>query len=371
MPKLLARYNNALDTQALSADREQEKAVHSLQRLLCEVKGQARTSFLSFLTKKKADVKGVYLYGGVGRGKSMLMDLFFAELPQDVLSRRVHFHQFMIETHDWLHSRRGKDMDDLLPAYAKYVAEQVDVLCFDEFHVNDVADAMILGRLFTHLFDRGLVLVATSNWSPARLYEGGLQRDLFLPFIALLQERMEVVHLDSQTDYREQGAEDTTCIYFTPDDKKTQRAINSLFESFLAGQKATKQSVEVKGRVIKVSKAGSGVALFDFKKLCEEPLAAEDYLKLSAVYHTIFVQHVPVMGQDKRNALKRFILLIDCVYEAGGLLVIGAQEEITSLYSGVDHQFEFQRSISRLNEMRSKDYMHAHKKLRTEQSGKA
>ncbi|MCI5061148.1 MAG: cell division protein ZapE, partial [Alphaproteobacteria bacterium] len=199
MPKLLKRYNKALDRADLRPDQEQKKAVQALQGLL----GALKTARPFWFWSKKDEVKGVYLHGGVGRGKSMLMDLFFEELPPGIKSRRIHFHEFMIETHDWLHARRGEGMDNLLPAYADHVAAHIKVLCFDEFHVTDVADAMILGRLFTHLFERGLVLVMTSNWAPDRLYEGGLQRALFLPFIELIKQRMEIIHLDSQTDYRE------------------------------------------------------------------------------------------------------------------------------------------------------------------------
>ena len=197
MMKLETQYYNHLKSEGFTPDPKQEEAISSLQRLLTVV--SKKKSFFSF--GKPVDDRGVYLHGGVGRGKSMVMDLFFDAVPNRIKKRRVHFHEFMIETHDWLHEYRGEGMADLLPAYADHVAKNIKLLCFDEFHVVDVADAMILGRLFTALLESGVIVVATSNWQPDRLYEGGLQRELFLPFIELLKEKLEVNSGQGNTKY--------------------------------------------------------------------------------------------------------------------------------------------------------------------------
>lgn len=351
MPNLQQRYKNVLKENNFQADAEQERAVKSLQRLLKEL--SAAKSF-SLFSKKKM-LRGVYLHGGVGRGKSMLMDLFFAELPPNIKSRRVHFHEFMIETHDWLHQYRGEGMEDLLPNYARHVSENVRVLCFDEFHVTDVADAMILGRLFTALFERGVVVVATSNWAPDNLYEGGLQRDLFLPFIDLLKKQMEIVHLDHDQDYRQLADPDQDVFMFYPLDSQTADKVEALFKSLSQDKEVKTDKIKVKGRNIEIKAAGK-IACSSFADLCEKPLAAEDYIAIAARYDTLVLENIPRLDDTKRNETKRFILLIDCLYEAHCRLVMSAENNIHDLYEGDDHAFEFDRTVSRLMEMQSSAY---------------
>jgi len=362
MVTLQTKYKEKLTAQGWRADAEQFAAVAELQRLysqLCYSKSQQKISgwFSRFFTSFRMtdEIKGVYIYGGVGRGKSMLMDLFFDHVPGTIKKRRVHFHEFMIETHDWLHAHRGSEMADLLPAYAQHVSGNLHLLCFDEFHVTDVADAMILGRLFTALIDQGVIVVATSNWAPDDLYQGGLQRELFLPFIVLLKKRLAIIHLDSDTDYRQISDPDQDVYYFYPLGQMTEQKVRFLFDELVGGVQAQTKNLKIKGRMMKVEHAGTA-ARFTFSQLCEQPLGAEDYIKIAKEFDTVFVENTPVLKEEKRNEAKRFILLIDCLYEAKCRVIISAAENIHNLYDGSDHAFEFDRTISRLMEMQSSTY---------------
>lgn len=350
MPNLLEQYDDLVAKGGIASDAEQRKAAIALERLYND------------LTKKKLSlfgskpVKGAYIHGGVGRGKSMLMDLFFNALPDSFKKRRIHFHAFMIETHNWLHTARGDDaVDDLLPKYAKHVANTVRVLCFDEFHVTDVADAMILSRLFTALFDHGVAIVATSNWKPDRLYEGGLQRDRFLPFIALVKDKMEVIHLDSDTDYREEAVQDLET-YLYPLNADTQKKVDIFFTQLSGGAPSEHKTITVKGRDFTALHAG-GVARFTFAQLCEQPHGAEDYLTIAGQFHTIFIEHIPKLTYDRRNETKRLMTLIDVLYDTRRRVIVTAEAAPDKLYSGHDYNFEFDRTISRLKEMQSSSYL--------------
>lgn len=366
-----AQYQRRLDEGVLKPDPVQKKAIQALDRLYYDLFNRhcvADRNPLSFLRKipafagmtSKEGIKGLYLYGGVGRGKSMLMDLFYDCLPASIPKKRVHFHAFMIDVHDYIHSRREEGsiregVDAALPLLAERIYERSHVLCFDEFHVTDVADAMILGRLFRHLFERGVVIVATSNWAPDKLYEGGLQRDRFLPFIDLLKDRMEVMHLDGPVDYRtkflmQEGT------YFWPLGRETTRRANTVFNALSDHTLPDTDILEVKGRTIEVGAVARGVARFSFAQLCERPHGAEDYLEIVKNYHTVFVEGVPALGYDRRNEAKRFMILIDTLYEAGTKLVMTAEALPDQLYRGHDHAFEFQRTVSRLQEMQSAEY---------------
>ena len=359
-------YDERLKTGELRPDEAQEAAVKALQRLhedLAAYVAKPKRSLFQRLTARGDDQgdipKGLYMYGGVGRGKSMLMDLFFTCVPDGLTKRRVHFHEFMIEVHDYIHSRRSEDVvtgavDQALPSLAEVIYKRSKVLCFDEFHVTDVTDAMILGRLFRVLFEKGLVVVATSNWPPDRLYEGGLQRERFLPFIDLLKERMEVLHLDSPHDYRamtlqEEGA------YLTPLGVATSRKMDGLFRTLLEGQTPQEEVLCVKGRELKVLSA-NGVARFTFSQLCEQPLGAEDYLTIAKHFDTVMLEDIPKLRYDRRNEVKRLMNLIDALYEQRVNVVFSADAEPEKLYFGKDHSYEFERTISRLQEMQSADY---------------
>ena len=350
-------YNTKIRDGDLTADPVQEMAVAGLERLYQDV---TKASGKGLVFWKKAEgVRGVYMYGGVGRGKSMLMDLFVSSLPEKVSARRVHFHEFMVGLHHDLHlaSLDGRDVNGALPRIAKEIAGDTRILCFDEFHVTDIADAMILGRLFTALFKEGVIVVATSNWAPDDLYKDGLQRDLFLPFIDLLKEQVEVVYLDSPIDYRTQFlAEEGT--YFTPLGAAAEKHADKLFADLTAGASPSHQEqIEVKGRIIPVPVVAGGAARFHFSDLCEKPHGAEDYLAIAERYHTVFIERVPKMGYDRRNEAKRFMLLIDALYEARTQVVFTAATVPEKLYVGDDHAYEFERTVSRLNEMQSAAYL--------------
>jgi cell division protein ZapE len=351
MANLLDHYDASVAGGDITKDAEQRKAAKALDRLYIDL--TKKKSFFEFRAKP---VMGVYVHGGVGRGKSMLMDLFYNALPDHFKKRRVHFHAFMIKTHNWLHKARGDQaVDDLLPKYAKYVSDNVRVLCFDEFHVTDVADAMILSRLFTALFDYGVAIVATSNWKPDRLYEGGLQRDRFLPFIALVKERMDVVHLDSDTDYREEAVQDLET-YLYPLNETTHDKIERFFIQLSGGVPEHHHTMTVKGRDFPVLSA-AGVARFTFVQLCEQPHGAEDYLTIAGQFHTVFIEGIPKLGYDRRNETKRLMTLIDVLYDTRRRVIVSAEAAPEKLYHGHDHKFEFDRTISRLKEMQSSSYL--------------
>lgn len=313
------------------------------------------------LTRRREDPPmGLYMYGGVGRGKSMLMDLFFSHAPVEK-KRRVHFHEFMIGVHEQIHAwrqeqkaRKSKETDPL-PKIADGIANEVSLLCFDEFHVTDIADAMILGRLFESLFDRGLVVVATSNWAPDDLYKHGLQRDQFLPFISILKQKLDILHLDSPTDYRLLGMK-TIKTYYAPLGPASTKELEQVFSQLTEGHEAAPDHLNVKGRQVPIPRAANGVAFIEFEDMCGKPLGAEDYLHLAKRYHTVLINGVPRLEENRRNEAKRFMTLIDALYEQHCKLIMAADTAPHDLYREGTHAFEFERAISRLMEMQSKEY---------------
>ena len=301
--------------------------------------------------------QGLYLFGGVGRGKSMLMDLFFATAPVEK-KRRVHFHAFMLEVHATLHEWRSEKSKqvDLIPALADKLAMETTLLCFDEFHVTNIADAMILGRLFEALFERGVVVVATSNWAPDDLYKDGLQRDRFLPFIDLLKQKLDVLELEGGRDYRLQRLKDMR-VYHYPLGARSARQMQDAFARLTGDAEPTARMLTVQQRRIEVPRQAGSVAWFDFDELCARPLGAADYMAIATHFPVVLIDQVPRLSEDRRDQARRFMVLIDELYEHKVMLVMAAEDAPERLYPQGDGAFEFQRTVSRLNEMQSVDYL--------------
>ncbi|MGA2041831.1 MAG: cell division protein ZapE [Roseiarcus sp.] len=307
--------------------------------------------------------RGLYIHGPVGRGKTLLMDLFFESAPA-AAKRRVHFHAFMADVHArihrWRQRRKAGEVagDDPIAPVAAELAAQAWLLCFDEFSVRDIADAMILGRLFARLFAAGVVIVATSNVAPDDLYQGGLNRALFLPFIALLRERMDVCPLEARTDFRLEKLSRAP-VWHCPADGAARAALDAAFARLTGGQRGERAEIALLGRTLDVPEAKDGVARFSFDDLCRRPLGAPDFLAIAQRFHTVLVDDIRVMGRDQRNEAKRFITLIDTLYDQRVKLIASAEAEPAALFRGEDgyEAFEFARTVSRLIEMRSTDYL--------------
>lgn len=357
----LEAYQSLIAAGTLTPDPDQAAAIGTLQKLYEALIRPTPKKFFGLWAQDRPAPDGLYIYGDVGRGKTMLMDLFFDALPTDLRKRRVHFHGFMQEVHDYLHkarqsARTGNDTQVALLKFADHTAESARILCFDEFHVTDIADAMILGRLFSALLDKGVCVVATSNWPPDDLYQDGLQRDRFLPFIALLKEKLSIVWMTGGTDYRLQCLAGTG-VYFHPLGKVAANNAESVFKRLTQNAETYPETLTIKGRTLHVHEATKGVARFSFAQLCERPLGAADYLAIAHNYHTVFLEGLPKLGYDRRNEAKRLMILIDTLYDAHTKLVVTADAPPDKLYRGHDHEFEFQRTVSRLIEMQSADYL--------------
>ncbi|MFD1697189.1 cell division protein ZapE [Roseibium aestuarii] len=364
------KYEALVSSGEISEDPIQLDIVRRLDVLnteLSQLRLATKKSSLGWLFRKNRQtpekVKGLYVWGGVGRGKTMIMDLFM-EVAVVRRKRRAHFHEFMADVHERIHAwrqalKRGEVKgDDPIAPVAAQLAEEARLLCFDEFSVTDIADAMILGRLFTQLFQLGVVVVATSNVDPQDLYRDGLNRQLFLPFIKLLQQNVDVLMLDSPTDYRLEKLAGAP-IYVSPLGPQAKDRMDDLWGKFTHGMPAHAEELEAKGRKIPVSAVAAGAARFSFEELCARPLGAADYLRICHAYGTIFLEGVPVMSKARRNEAKRFINLIDALYDNGIKLVISAEAEPDGLYvaEGGTEAFEFDRTVSRLIEMRSEAYL--------------
>ena len=339
----------------------------TLARRLDQRRLARKSSSLGWLFAKSQQagppLKGLYVYGDVGRGKTMLMDLFF-ETSAVRQKRRVHFHEFMADVHERVHTYRQEIKSGSLPEQdpiqraAAAIAEEIWLLCFDEFHVTDIADAMILGRLFTRLFELGIVVVATSNLAPGELYKEGLNRALFLPFIALLQRHCDVVRLDARIDFRLEKLTGMPT-WYVPADAKAKAALDEAWRRLAGEHAGAPHELVVKGHIVRVPKAAMGVARFSLDDLCAQPLAAADYLKIAHEFHTVILDHIPVMDHARRNEAKRFIILIDTLYDYAVKLLASAQAQPNELYTATEgyEANEFKRTASRLIEMRSQSYL--------------
>jgi len=367
---ITAQYEAGVAAQLVERDDAQLDVVERLARLearILEHRLARKSSALGWLFAKSASalpaIKGLYIYGEVGRGKTMLMDLFFAASPV-MRKRRAHFHEFMLDVHERVYVLRQEMKagehagEDPIRLVAAQLMQEAWLLCFDEFHVTDIADAMILGRLFAVMFERGVVVVATSNVPPEDLYKDGLNRALFVPFIRMLEQHMDVVRLDARIDFRLEKLAGMP-VWYVPADAKADAALDDAWRRLTGGQRGTAQELPLKGRSVRVPGAARGVARFSFHDLCEQPLAAADYLRIAHEYHTVILDHIPVMNFDTRNAAKRFIILIDTLYDMNVKLIASAAAEPDVLYAaeqGFEAQ-EFKRTASRLIEMRSEAYL--------------
>jgi cell division protein ZapE len=371
-----------VQSQSLERDEAQESIVRELDRMVAELSEYQlanKSSALGwiFARRKREVPRGLYVWGSVGRGKTMLMDLFYVVVPV-TKKRRVHFHAFMADVHkrvhEWRQLKKANKVkgDDPIAPIADDLYQQAWLLCFDEFAVSDIADAMILGRLFQALFARGVVVVATSNVEPSRLYEGGLNRALFIPFIRMIEERMKVMKLDSRTDFRLEKLAGQP-VYHVPADAQADEAMTRAIKSLTGKTQGKPMQIDVLGRQVLVPQAAHNVARFSFADLCEQPLAAGDYLEIARNFHTVLIDRIPVMDQPKRNEARRFTWLIDALYDLHVKVIASAEAEPVGLYIATEGReaFEFERTASRLIEMRSTDYLCLPHGLTDQTSGNA
>ena len=354
-----AAYRRLVADKELKPDAAQQRAVAALDRL-ASAEGE-RGVLARLFGNRSEGPRGVYLWGGVGRGKSMLMDLAFDEIAITP-KRRVHFHAFMIETHARLRQARKSEEGDPIEPVAEQIAEEARLLAFDEMQVTNPADAMILSRLFTRLLELGVKVVATSNRPPRDLYLGGLNRELFVPFIDLIQQRMLVVEVNGTTDYRLERLAGVQ-VWHVPNGPEATAALSRAFFQLTDypvedRAKVPSEKLDVgAGRTLHVPKSLKGVAVFSFRRLCGEARGAADYLAIAQRFHTVIIVGIPVMSPEMRNEAARFVTLIDALYEHKVKLLAAADAEPSGLYPKGDGSFEFQRTASRLEEMRSADYL--------------
>tara|TARA_R110000782_G_scaffold78276_9_gene155580 strand:- start:11288 stop:12400 length:1113 start_codon:yes stop_codon:yes gene_type:complete len=363
MTDVLERYRHLIETGELRADPDQAAAAKRLAALQAELEAvPPRGSTLWKLLRRLPDPpRGLYIWGGVGRGKSMLMDLFF-DCVKIHRKRRTHFHEFMLEVHERLREARKSESGDPIPPVVDSLADEARLLCFDEMVVNNMADAAIMSRLFTGLLEQRVTIVTTSNRVPDDLYKDGLNRQLFLPFIDLIKDRLDVMSLNGPMDYRRDRLGNAQ-LWHVPNGEDATRALSEAFfrlTDFPPEDRVhvpTEELAVPGGRTLHVPKSLKGVAVFSFKRLCAEARGASDYLAIARHYHTVIIVGIPVMGPEKRNEASRFVTLIDALYEYKVKLLASADAVPDELYPSGDGAFEFERTVSRLTEMQSDDYL--------------
>lgn len=365
-----ASYELLVNSGDVQTDPAQKNIAKSLDQVLDYIRNRrvsSKSSALGWLfakRQKKETQKGLYIHGSVGRGKTMLMDMFYELVPAK-RKKRIHFNDFMADVHNRIHAHRQKFQNgesrekDPIPPVASQLFADAWILCFDEFSVTDITDAMILSRLFEQLFSKGCILIATSNVEPVNLYKDGLSRELFLPFIDLLDDHVDVLSLDSPTDYRMEKTNQLP-VYLTPLNEETRAKMDEAWSLVTAGKLVTDSyEIENKGRKIAVPASVTGCARFSFDDLCAKPLGASDYIAIAEVFNTIVLDDVPQLGNQKRNESKRFITLIDVLYDKKIRLFVSAEKLADELYEGErgTEAFEFARTASRLFEMQSAEYL--------------
>jgi cell division protein ZapE len=363
MTTVIARFERLIAAGELKPDLDQRKVAERLDQLAHALEDQpTKGSVLWRMLGRRPDpVRGVYLWGGVGRGKTMLMDLLY-DCAHVRLKRRVHFHEFMIDVHDRLRFERAKEVGDPIPPVAAAIAAEAKLLAYDEMVINNTADAAIMSRLFTAIIDAGTTVVATSNRPPRDLYKDGLNRDLFFPFIALIEQKLDVISLNEPSDYRLDRLAGFPTWYTPLGDAATQAVSAAFFRltDYPPSDRIHVPSCELKvpgGRTLHVPKSLKGVGVFSFKRLCGEPRGAPDYLAIARAFHTVIIVGIPIMGPDRRDQAARFKVLIAALYEHKVKLLAAAAADPQDLYAAGDGLFEFERTVSRLMEMQSADYL--------------
>ncbi len=353
---LTARYEQRIRLGEIRDDPAQRQAISAFARVANDLGAVDERSLFDRLLRRPQDkVKGLYLWGGVGRGKTMLMDMFFAGLPAGG-KRRAHFHGFMADVHDRIGAARRSGLEDPISIVADEILSETRVLCFDELHITDITDAMLVGRLFTKLFEGGLVVVATSNVPPNGLYKNGLNRGLFVPFIELIKSHMQVLAFPDGEDFRLaklKGQE----LYFVPDDDVARDRLQALWRELASESTTSRTTLEVQGRQLHVPMMSDGCAWFTFAELCEAPLGTRDYLAIAKAFHTVFLSGIPRLTPAKRNEARRFINLIDTLYDERVSLIASADAPPHEIYEAGDGVDLFARTASRLIEMQSEDYL--------------
>lgn len=351
------RYRTLVERGEIDFDPAQAEAAAALGALQDRLTDRPKPGLIDRLNPfatKPAPIRGLYLWGPVGSGKTMLMNLFFETVEVDN-KQRLHFQEFMTEAHEQIESARQRSEQQAVRAAATALAEHLTLLCLDELEITDIADAMIVGRLFRTLFQQGVTVVATSNTAPKDLYRGGLNRQLFLPFIDLILERMQVRGVEAKKDYRLERLAGSD-LYLTPADEAAKSSLDDSWRKLTGRERGEEETLAVKGRQIRVPEAALGVARFPFPDLCEKPLGPEDYQRIARSYHTVMIDRIPVLGPERQNVARRLTTLVDALYDNGVALIASAEAGPDSLYRGHSPD-RFARTASRLMEMRSADYL--------------